>query len=68
MPTKLQQLRAEQERARRKRRSDYRKMVQAARKEVLSRIYGTLGPASPVRRIDPVTGEVKEILLASGDN
>jgi len=29
--------------------------------------YGTLGPASPVRRIDPKTGKVIEVIEAKGD-
>jgi hypothetical protein len=34
------------------------------RKERDALFYGTLGPASPVRRIDPSTGEVVEIISA----
>jgi hypothetical protein len=32
------------------------------RKESDKHFYGTLGPASPVKRIDPKTGEVVEII------
>lgn len=40
----------------------YRANAKAAHKRALERQYGTLGPASPVRRIDPVTGRVIEII------
>jgi hypothetical protein len=32
------------------------------RKGTDKHFYGTLGPASPVKRIDPKTGEVVEII------
>jgi hypothetical protein len=40
----------------------YRASARAAHKRALEQQYGTLGPASPVRRIDPVTGRVIEII------
>ena len=36
----------------------------ALRKESAKQSYGTLGPASPAKRIDPKTGEVVEIISA----
>ena len=64
MPTKLQQWRKEYLRQRRVRpRKGGRRLSDAAmRKEKDKHFYGTLGPASPVKRIDPKTGEVVEIL------
>jgi hypothetical protein len=62
MPNKLQQLRKEQDRGNRKRPRGRRLSDEAMRKETDKQFYGTLGPASPVKRIDPKTGEVIEIL------
>jgi hypothetical protein len=64
MPTKLQQLRKEQLRRSRTepRRRGRRLSEQAFRKESDTLFYGTLGPASPTKRIDPKTGEVVEII------
>jgi hypothetical protein len=64
MPTKLQQLRKEQYRGRRDRprRRGRRLSKQAFRKESDVLYYGSLGPASPGKRIDPKTGEVVEII------
>jgi hypothetical protein len=42
-----------------KRRAEIRAEYQRAREELL---FGSLGAASPVRRIDPKTGEVVEII------
>ena len=52
MPTKLQQLR----------KRGRRLSEQTFRKESDALYYGTLGPASPVKRIDPKTGEVAQII------
>jgi hypothetical protein len=64
MPTKLQQLRKEQFRkSRAGPRKRGRRMSEGAfRKESDRLYYGTLGPASPAKRIDPKTGEVVEII------
>jgi hypothetical protein len=62
MPTKLQQLRKEQFRETRPRKRGPRLCEKALRKESDKQFYGTLGPASPVKRIDPKTGEVVEII------
>ena len=40
----------------------YRSAAAAAFKRALERDYGSQGAASPVRKIDPVTGEVVAIL------
>jgi hypothetical protein len=66
MPTKLQLLRKEQSRASRaeRRKRARRLSIQATQKKSASLFYGTLGPASPVKRIDPDTGEVVEIISA----
>ena len=61
MPTKLQQLRKEQCRRTRPRKRGRRLSEKALRKES-DKFYGTLGPASPAKRIDPKTGEVVEII------
>jgi hypothetical protein len=63
MPTKLQSLRKELRgsRARRLKRG-HRLSEDALRKESAKQSYGTLGPASPAKRIDPNTGEVVEII------
>jgi len=64
MPTKLQQLRKEQFRTSRAvpRKRGRRLSEQNFRKESDALYYGTLGPASPAKRIDPKTGEVVEII------
>jgi hypothetical protein len=64
MPTKLQQLRKEQFRKSRVglRKRGRRFSEQTFRKESDALYYGTLGPASPAKRIDPKTGEVVEII------
>jgi hypothetical protein len=64
MPTKLQQLRKEQFRKSRAgpRKRGRRLSEQAFCKESDALYYGTLGPASPAKRIDPKTGEVAEII------
>jgi hypothetical protein len=64
MPTKLQQLRKEQLRRSRAapRRQGRRWSERAIRKESDTLLYGTLGPASPTKRIDPKTGEVVKII------
>ena len=64
MPTKLQQLRKEQFRKSRAgpRKRGRRLSEQNFRKESDALYYGTLGPASPTKRIDPKTGEVVEII------
>jgi hypothetical protein len=43
----------------------YRSAAAAAFKRALERYYGSQGAASPVRKIDPVTGEVIAILDAA---
>jgi hypothetical protein len=64
MPTKLQQLRKEQFRKSRAgpRKRGRRRSEEALRQESEKQFYGTLGPASPAKRIDPKTGEVVEII------
>jgi hypothetical protein len=62
MPNKLQLLRKEQFRGNRKRPRGRRLSEKSFRKQSDAQFYGTLGPASPVKRIDPKTGEVIEIL------
>ena len=62
MPNKLRQLRKEQLRGNRKRARGRRWSEQAMREEIDKHFYGTLGPASAVKRIDPKTGEVLEII------
>jgi hypothetical protein len=66
MPTKFQLLRKEQSRASRaKRRKRVRRLPkEAMQKESTALFYGTLGPASQAKRIDPKTGEVIEIISA----
>jgi hypothetical protein len=66
MPTKLQMLRKEQLRGSRDRprKRGGRLSEGAFRKEADTLYYGTLGPASPAKRIDPKTGEVVEIISA----
>jgi hypothetical protein len=60
-PTKLFKKTPNKERrpAVKKRAADVRAEYQQARER---RLFGSLGAASPVRRIDPKTGEVIEIL------
>jgi hypothetical protein len=64
MPTKLQQLRKEQFRKSRAgpRKRGRRRSEEAPRQVSEKQFYGTLGPASPAKRIDPKTGEVVEII------
>ena len=64
MPTKLQQLRKEQFRRSRAgpRKRGRRLSEKAFRQESDTLFYGTLGPASPAKKIDPKTGEVVEII------
>jgi hypothetical protein len=66
MPTKLQQLRKEQFRKSRAgpRKRPRRLSEQTFGKESDALYYGTQGPASPAKRIDPKTGEVVEIISA----
>jgi hypothetical protein len=66
MPTQLQLLRKEQLRRSRAgpRKRGGRLSEKAMRKESNALFYGTLGPASPAKRIDPKTGEVVEIISA----
>jgi hypothetical protein len=65
MPTKLQQLRKEQFRTSGRSRKRGRQLSeQNFRKESDTHYYGTQGPASPTKRIDPRTGEVVEIISA----
>jgi hypothetical protein len=40
----------------------YRRAAKEARRRALERIYGSLGAASSVRKIDPVTGKVIAII------
>jgi hypothetical protein len=62
MPTKLQLLRKEQNRRSGGRLRGRRHSEEAMREESEKQFYGKLGPASPVKRIDPKTGEVVEII------
>jgi hypothetical protein len=62
MPTKLQLLRKEQNRRSGGRLRGRRRSEEAMRKDSEKHFYGKLGPASPVKRIDPKTGEVVEII------
>jgi hypothetical protein len=62
MPTKFQQLRKEQLRGSRGRSRGRRLSEKALRKQSDNQFYGKMGPASPVKRIDPKTGEVVEII------
>jgi len=41
---------------------NYRKIATAERDRAISRMFGTLGPASPVRKIDPKTGRIIAII------
>jgi hypothetical protein len=49
-------------RARRKQAPGYRKKATAAFQRAYEQLFGSQGAASPVRRIDPVTGEVIAII------
>ena len=40
----------------------YRSTAAAEYQRALERKFGTLGPASPVRRVDPATGKVLAII------
>ena len=64
MATKLQQWRKEylRQRRARPRKGGRRLSEEATRKQTEKRFYGTLGPASPAKRIDPKTGKVVEII------
>jgi hypothetical protein len=62
MPTKLQQLRKEQNRRGHGRSRGRRGSEEALRRESEKQFYGKLGPASLAKRIDPKTGEVVEII------
>jgi len=42
----------------------YRKIAAAARKRAIDRLFGSQGPASPIRKIDPKTGQVMAIIEA----
>jgi hypothetical protein len=64
MRTQLQEYRANQTRQPKRGRQAYTARVNAARKQEVEQFYGSQGPASPVRRIDPLTGEVTEIIDA----
>ena len=65
MPTKLQQLRKEQVRRLRTRaRKRGFEQMEAKRREAEVYFYGTLGPASPTKRIDPQTGDVLEVIFS----
>lgn len=68
MRTQLQQYRAQQMRRSKRGRPAYTARVEAERKQSKDQFYGTLGPASPVRRINPLTGEVTEIIDAKNDD
>jgi len=43
---------------------DYRKQAVEARKRAIESLFGSQGPASSVRKIDPKTGRVIEIIDA----
>ena len=64
MKTQVQEYRANQTRRLKRARSAYTARVNAARKQGVEHFYGSQGPASPVRRIDPLTGDVTEIIHA----
>lgn len=49
-------------RTRRKQTPGYRKKASAALKLARERYFGSQGAASPVRKIDPATGEVIEVI------
>jgi hypothetical protein len=63
METKLQLYRKQQMRGDKRRRRRTRLSVEARTREEV-RLYGKQGPASPVRRIDPATGRITEIIPA----
>jgi len=61
--TKWQRYRAQLERSKRDRpRRGYQSVSEAARKRAAEQWAGSQGPASATRRIDPVTGEIIEII------
>ena len=64
MKTQLQEYRANQTRRLKRVRPPYTARVNASRRQGVEHFYGSHGPASPVRRIDPLTGEVTEIIDA----
>lgn len=64
MRTQLQQYRAHQMRRFKRSRPTYTARVEAVRKQEVEQFYGTQRPASPVRRIDPLTGQVTQIIDA----
>ena len=65
MPTKFQQLLKEQRRTSGRARKRGRHLSEELmRKESDTLLYGTLGPASPAKRIDPKTGRVVQIISA----
>ena len=43
---------------------DYRKIADTERVQATERLFGSQGPASPVRKIDPKTGRVVAIIDA----
>jgi hypothetical protein len=47
--------------------ANYRKAAKAAFKQALNNRFGSLGAASAVRRIDPKTGEVIEVVRSADD-
>jgi len=49
-------------RTRRKQAPGYRKKANPAVKRAREQFFGSHGAASPVRKIDPVTGEVIEVI------
>jgi hypothetical protein len=58
MPTRLQRYRELQERSAKRNRKPNRMLAKTAHTLAMERFYGTQGPASPLRRIDPVTDQV----------
>ena len=58
-PTKLYRRRGGRRRARRR---SYKDSVEEIKRNRDRLLYGSLGPASPVRRIDPKTGSVIEVI------
>ena len=43
----------------------YQETAEEIRQRRERRLYGSLGPASPVRRIDPKTGSVVDVIKAT---
>jgi hypothetical protein len=64
MKTQLQEYRINQKRRVKRTRPAYTARVNATRKQGVEHFYGSQGPASPVRRINPLTGQVTEIIDA----